>query len=83
MERGAHGLLSGSHAKPPAYLGARQCLEQYAATHAEWSPKEAKAYLPAGQYIYMYYHHYRAELMDRHGLSEEDMANLKKKIVKP
>ena len=42
MERGVHGLLS-THAKPPAYLGARQWLEWYAETHADWSPREAKA----------------------------------------
>ena len=74
-ERGVHGLLS-NHAKPAAYLGARQWLEQYANTHAEWSPTEARAYLPAGRKLF-YFHHYRSELMHRHGLTEEDMADLK------
>jgi len=79
-ERGVHGLLS-NHAKPAAYLGARQWLEQYANTHAEWSPTEARAYLPAGRKLF-YFHHYRSELMHRHGLTEEDMADLKN-ITRP
>lgn len=75
MERGLH---SGSmtHAKPAAYLGARQWLEGYATTHAEWSPMEAKAYLPSGRKIF-YYHHYRMDILRRHGLSEDDVAKAK------
>ena len=79
MERGVHGLQS-SHHQPPAYLGARQWLERYADTHAEWSPKEAKAYSPAGRKVF-YYFHYRMDLMARHGMSEDDMAKLRAEHV--
>ena len=37
-ERGFHGGAIKNHWKPAAYLGARQWLEWYAETHAEWSP---------------------------------------------
>ena len=53
-ERELHGfsMHAGSHNKTQgrlAYLGARAWLEWYAETHAEMSPMNFQAYLPAGR----------------------------------
>ena len=48
-ERGLHGGRLKSTSKSMAYLSARQWLEAYAGSHSEWSPMDAKAYLPAGR----------------------------------
>ena len=57
--------------KAASYLSARQWLEHYAATHAEMSPMDDKAYLPAGRKMF-YYLHYRRDILQRHGLLESD-----------
>ena len=76
-ERGLHmGTLRQS--RPEAYMGARQWLEWYAATHAEWSPAEAKAYLPAGRKAF-FYSHYRMDILRRHGVSENDVVAARRK----
>ena len=46
--------------KAKAYLSARQWLEHYAATHAEWSPMKFGAYLPGARKLF-YWHHYRED----------------------
>ena len=71
-ERGFHGGAIKNHWKPAAYLGARQWLEWYAETHAEWSPMESKAYLPAGRKVF-YYYQYRKDILERHGVTEDDV----------
>ena len=73
-ERGLHGGSMEDKKKAAAYLGSRAWLEWYAATHAELSPKEARAYLPAGRKCY-YYAHYRKDTLERHEVTEDDAAN--------
>ena len=75
-ERGLHGGAMKNHGKPAAYLGARQWLEWYASSHAEWSPMDSKAYLPAGRKVF-YYYHYRKDMLERYGLTEEDVGKEK------
>ncbi len=55
--------------KAAAYLGAR--LEWYADTHAEQSPMDGNAYLPAGRKVF-YYARYRKDILERHGGTETD-----------
>ena len=70
-ERGMHGGTMANNSKAAKYLGARQWLEHYAATHAEMSPMDAKAYLPAGRKCF-YYAHYRKDMLERYGVTEAD-----------
>ena len=70
-ERGMHGGMLGNTNKPAAYLGARQWLEWYAESHAECSPMDGRAYLPAGRKAF-YYAHYRKDILERHGVTEAD-----------
>merc|ERR1711938_248184 len=70
-ERVLHGGLITNTA---SYLGARQWLEAYADTHSEWSPMDGRAYLPAGRKGF-YYCHYRSDMMERHGVSEKQLAD--------
>ena len=72
-ERGMHGGMMGNTNKAAAYLGARQWLEWYAETHAELSPMDARAYLPAGRKAF-YYAHYRKDMLERYGVSEAEAA---------
>ena len=77
-ERELHGfsMHAGSHNKAhsrAAYLGARAWLEWYAETHAEMSPMNLQAYLPAGRKCF-YYAHYRKDILERYGVTEEDAA---------
>ena len=69
-----HGGLVGNNSKAAAYLGVRQWLEWYAQTHAEQSPSDARAYLPAGRKVF-YYAHYRRDILERHGVTEADAAD--------
>ena len=70
-ERVLHGGLIKATS---LYLSARQWLEAYADTHSEWSPMDGRAYLPAGRKGF-YYYHYRTDMMERHGVSEEQLAD--------
>ena len=77
-ERELHGfsMHAGSHNKAngrAAYLGARAWLEWYSETHAEMSPMNLQAYLPAGRKCF-YYAHYRKDILERYGVTEEDAA---------
>ena len=72
-ERGLHGALLRNTSKNMAYLSARQWLEAYAESHSEWSPMDAKAYLPAGRKVFFYYH-YRRDMLERHGLTDDGVA---------
>ena len=77
-ERELHGfsMHAGSHNKAhsrAAYLGARAWLEWYAETHAEMSPMNLQAYLPAGRKCF-YYAHYRKDILEKYGATEEDAA---------
>ncbi len=62
-ERGLQGPGMLGNNKAAAYLGARQWLEWYADTHAEQSPMDGNAYLPAGREGY---------ILERHGVTETD-----------
>ena len=60
--------------KSAANLGARQWLEWYADSHAERSPMDGKAYLPAGRKAF-YYAHDRKDIQERHGVTEAEAAD--------
>ena len=75
-ERGLHGGDMANNNKAASYLGARAWLEWYAETHAEMSPTEWRAYLPAGRRCF-YYAHYRRDTLERYGVTEEDCAHAK------
>jgi len=68
-EREFHGGAMENNSKAAAYLGARSWLEWYAHSHAEMSPKELKAYLPAGRKCF-YYAHYRKDVLEKYGVTE-------------
>ena len=72
-ERGLHGGLLKNTPKSTAYLSARQWLEAYAESHSEWSPMDAKAYLPAGRKVF-FYDHNRRDMLERHGLTDDGVA---------
>ena len=72
-EREIHGGAMENNSKAAAYLGARSWLEWYAHSHAEMSPKELKAYLPAGRKCF-YYAHYRKDVLEKYGVTEADVA---------
>ena len=77
-ERELHGFSMhvGSHNKAngrAAYIGVRAWLEWYSETHAEMSPMNLQAYLPAGRKCF-YYAHYRKDILERYGVTEEDAA---------
>ena len=64
-EMGLHASLrKPDGGKVQTYLSARQWLEQYANTHAEMSPMDEKAYLPAGRKMF-YYYQYRRDMIER------------------
>ena len=65
-EMGLHAAIK-NQSKAHLYLSARQWLEHYAATHAELSPMDDKAYLPSGRKTF-YYFHYRRDMLERHRL---------------
>ena len=58
------------------YLSARQWLEHYASTHAEMSPMDEKAYLPAGRKMF-YYYQYRRDMILRSELSRHALNHLR------
>ncbi len=62
------GTKLGNSSKAAAYLGAR--LEWYADTHAEQSPMNGNACLPAGRKVFNYAH--RKDILERHGDTETD-----------
>lgn len=59
LERGLSQSIKNTN-KVKAYLGARQWLEWYASTHAEWSPMKLAAYLPGARKVF-YWHQYVEE----------------------
>ena len=64
-ETGLHASLRApAGGKLQTYLSARQWLEHYASTHAEMSPMDEKAYLPAGRKMF-YYYQYRRDMILR------------------
>ena len=64
-EMGLHASLrKPDGGKVQTYLSARQWLEQYADTHAEMSPMDEKAHLPAGRKMF-YYYQYRGDMIER------------------
>ena len=73
-ERGLHGGRIENTNKAHSYLNARSWLEWYAATHAELSPMDGRAYLPAGRKCF-YYAHYRKGVLEKHGVTEDDAAD--------
>lgn len=74
-ERGMHGGSVGNNSKAAAYLSVGQWLEWYAQAHAEQSPSDARADLPAGRKLF-YDDHYRRDILEKHGVTEADAAEL-------
>ena len=74
VERGLHGGTMENTSKSAAYLGARQWLEWYADSHAELSPMDGQAYLPAGRKAF-YFAHCRMDILERHGFTEAEAAD--------
>ena len=72
-EREMHGGPMANNSKAAAYLGARSWLEWYSESHAEMSPKEMRAYLPAGRKCF-YHAHYRKAVLEEYGVTEADAA---------
>ncbi len=79
-ERGLHGGKIENSSKSASYLGARSWLEWYAASHAEISPMDGRAYLPAGRKCF-YYSHFRRDILERHGVTDADAADPRARVL--